>query len=111
MAQIALHTELKPGAEPDYEAVHETIPADVAAALAEHGVTDWRIWRDGTHLFHLIEVEDYRAMRHALREHPANVGWQATVGPLHAKADDYSGNDDGIPLLWSLAAQLGRKGG
>ncbi|MFF5986800.1 L-rhamnose mutarotase [Prauserella flavalba] len=106
MPQIALHTQLKPGAEPDYEAVHASIPADVAAALAENGVTDWRIWRDGTHLFHLIEVEDYRAMRHALREHPANVRWQATVGPLHAKADDYSGEDDGLPLLWSLADQL-----
>lgn len=111
MPEIALHTELRSGAELDYESVHETIPAGVAAALAENGVRDWRIWRDGTHLFHLIDVEDYHAMRHALRDHPANVRWQATVGPLHAKPDDYSGEDDGIPLLWSLAEQLGRKAG
>ncbi len=109
MPQIALHTVLKPGREADYEAVHETIPADVAAALAENGVRDWRIWRDGQHLFHLIDVEDYHAMRDALREHPANIRWQATVGPLHDKADDYSGEDDGIPLLWSLAEQRGRE--
>ncbi|GAB2998106.1 L-rhamnose mutarotase [Amycolatopsis acidiphila] len=111
MPQIALHTQLKPGAEPDYEAIHRGIPADVAAALAEHGVRDWRIWRDGRQLFHLIDVEDYRAMRHALREHPANVRWQATVGPLHAQPDDYSGADDGLPLLWSLAGQVARKAG
>lgn len=105
MPQIALHTRLKPGAEPGYEAIHRSIPADVAAALTEHGVRDWRIWRDGTHLFHLIDVEDYHAMRHALRDHPANVRWQAVVAPLHDQPDDYSGEDDGLPLLWSLAAQ------
>ncbi|NIJ13364.1 L-rhamnose mutarotase [Saccharomonospora amisosensis] len=107
MPQIVLHTVLKPGRELDYEALHATIPSDVAAALAEHGVRDWRIWRDGRHLFHLIDVADYRAMRAALRDHPGNVRWQATVGPLHEKADDYSGGDDGIALLWSLAEQLG----
>ncbi|TVT36665.1 L-rhamnose mutarotase [Amycolatopsis rhizosphaerae] len=110
MPEIALHTELKPGAELDYEAVHESIPADVAAALTASGVRDWRIWRDGTHLFHLVDVEDYAAMRHALREHPANVRWQATVGPLHATPDDYSGTDDGLRFVWSLSGQLARKG-
>jgi L-rhamnose mutarotase len=108
MPQIALHTVLEPGRESDYEAVHESIPADVRDALVQHGVTDWRIWRDGQHLFHLIDVADYQAMRHALRDHPANVRWQDTVGPLHERADDYSGDDEGLPLLWSLAEQLAR---
>ncbi|GHE78675.1 hypothetical protein GCM10017786_05470 [Amycolatopsis deserti] len=106
MPEIALHTELKPGSELDYEAVHRSIPSDVVAALVGSGVRNWRIWRDGTHLFHLVDVEDYRRMRHALRDHPANVRWQETVGPLHATPDDYSGADDGLPLLWSLAGQL-----
>lgn len=110
MPQIALHTVLAPGREEDYEAVHETIPVDVAAALAEHGVRDWRIWRDGRHVFHLVDVRDYRAMRHALRDHPANLRWQQTVAPMHERADDYSGDDDGVPLLWSLAEQLTRGG-
>lgn len=111
MPQIALHTQLKPGAEPGYEQIHRSVPADVAAALAEHGVRDWRIWRAGPHLFHLIDVADYHAMRHALRDHPANVRWQATVGPLHDRPDDYSGADDGLPLVWSLAGQLAREAG
>jgi L-rhamnose mutarotase len=110
MPEIALHTVLQPGREADYESIHETIPSEVAAALAEHGVTDWRIWRDGRHLFHLIDVADYQAMRYALRDHPANVRWQDAVGPMHEKADDYSGDDEGIRLLWSLADQLRRDG-
>lgn len=85
MPEIALHTELKPDPEHDDEAVHQSIRADVAAAVAENGVRDWRIRRDGTPLFHLIDVENYRAMRHALHGYPADVRRQATVGPLHAQ--------------------------
>lgn len=104
--EIALHTLLTPGRELDYDKVHETIPADLAAALREAGVRDWRIWRDGTHLFHLIDVEDYQAMRAALREHPANVAWQEQVGPLHEVKDNYDGRDSGIAHVWSLSGQV-----
>lgn len=38
MPQIALHTVL----------------------LREHGVHDWRIWRSGRDVFHLVDVEDYQ---------------------------------------------------
>jgi L-rhamnose mutarotase len=106
--EIALHTRLRPGAEPDYERLHATVPADLVAALRGAGVRDWRIWRDGTHLFHLVDVDDYHAMRGHLRGHPANVTWQAQVGPLHDVPDDYSGADDGVRLLWSFAEQISR---
>lgn len=109
MPEIALHTRLRAGAEPEYERLHAHIPDELAAALRAVGVRDWRIWRDGQDLFHLVDVADYRAMRDALREHPANVAWQATVGPLHEVADDYSGTDGGVPRLWSLAEQLTRR--
>jgi L-rhamnose mutarotase len=36
------------------------------------------------------------------------VTWQAQVGPLHDVPDDYSGADDGVRLLWSLAEQIFR---
>jgi L-rhamnose mutarotase len=52
MPQIALHTVLHEGRE----AVHDTIPPDIADALAQYGVRDWRIWRDGRHLFHLWPI-------------------------------------------------------
>ena len=106
MTHVALHTVLKPGHETDYDAVHRSIPAELAAALTENGVSDWRIWRDGQHVFHLVEVRDYHAMRAALRDLPANVAWQARVAPLFEVADDYAGEDDGLPFVWSLRDQL-----
>ena len=106
MPTVALHTVLKPGREDEYVARHRVIPEDVAHALREHGVSDWRIWRDGRHVFHLVEVDDYQAMRAGLRDHPANLVWQATVGPLFDVPDSYAGDDSGLGLLWSLSDQL-----
>lgn len=100
---IALHTRLKPGREADYDRIHAEIPADLGVALREAGVSNWRIWRDGLDLFHLVECADYAAMRHALRDHPANVAWQERMSELLDVEDDYSGNDSGITPVWSLS--------
>jgi L-rhamnose mutarotase len=102
MERIALHTRLKAGREQEYEQVHAVIPADLEVALRAAGVTEWRIWRDGQDLFHLVECEDYRAMRDQLREHPANVPWQARMAELLEVEDDYSGTGSGIKLVWEL---------
>ncbi|GAA4530477.1 L-rhamnose mutarotase [Amycolatopsis samaneae] len=99
---VALHTRLKPGKEAEYERVHAVIPAELDTALREAGVRSWRIWRDGLDLFHLVEVDDYAAMRAALRAHPANVPWQARMAELLDVEDDYSGNDTGLGLVWEL---------
>jgi L-rhamnose mutarotase len=105
---MALHAQLRAGAEAEYERRHATVPSDLVTALRSAGVLDWRIWRNGTHLFHRVDVDDYHAMRDHLRDHPANVTWQAQVGPLHDVPDDYSGADDGVRLSWSLAEQIFR---
>jgi L-rhamnose mutarotase len=100
--RIALHTRLAPGKEEEYEKVHAVIPADLDAALREAGVHTWRIWRDGRDLFHVVEVDDYQHMRTYLRDHPANVPWQARMAELLEVEDDYSGNDMGIKPVWEL---------
>jgi L-rhamnose mutarotase len=104
MQRIALHTRLAPGMEEEYERVHAVIPPELDTALREAGVHAWRIWRDGRDLFHVVEVEDYQRMRRALRDHPANLPWQARMARLLEVEDDYSGNDSGIGLVWELPA-------
>lgn len=100
--RIALHTRLKPGKEAEYERVHAKIPDDLDPRLRAAGVTAWSIWRSGRDLFHLVEVDDYRAMRLALADDPANIRWQETMSHLLEVEDDYSGDDSGIPLVWAL---------
>lgn len=102
MQTVALHTRLKADLESEYERVHAVIPSDLDSALREAGVRSWRIWRSGRDLFHLVEVDDYAAMRVQLRDHPANIPWQARMAELLEVEDDYSGNDSGIPLVWAL---------
>jgi L-rhamnose mutarotase len=106
VVERALHTRLKEGAAEAYDELHARVPDDLVAALRDAGVRDWRIWRDGLDVFHLVDVEDYVRMRNLLRDHPANAAWQARVTPLQSLPDDYSGEDDGLASVWSLSAQL-----
>jgi L-rhamnose mutarotase len=99
---VALHTRLREGKEADYDRVHATIPAELDGALREAGVHSWRIWRSGRELFHLVEVDDYRAMRAFLAEHPANIPWQVQMAELLEVEDDYSGAEPDVRLVWEL---------
>jgi L-rhamnose mutarotase len=101
--RIAVHTRLKAGKEAEYERVHASIPAELEERLRAAGVVNWRIWRSGRDLFHEIEVADYRAMRRALADDPVNLAWQERMAELLEVEDDYTGEDDGLPLVWSLA--------
>ncbi|MDT0347410.1 L-rhamnose mutarotase [Streptomyces litchfieldiae] len=101
--RIAVHTRLKAGREAEYDRVHADIPPELAERLRAAGVVNWRIWRSGRDLFHEIEVEDYRTMRRALADDPVNLAWQARMAELLEIEDDYTGEDDGLPLVWSLA--------
>jgi L-rhamnose mutarotase len=99
---VVLHTRLKPGAAEAYADAHGEIPAELVAALKDAGVANWRIWRSGLELIHMVEVEDYKAMRNNLAQHPVNLAWQARMAELLEIEDDYSGNDSGVPLVWEL---------
>jgi len=102
MQTVALHTRLRAGKEDEYERVHAEIPADLDVALREAGVHAWRIWRSGRDLFHLVECDDFVAMREHLRTHPANVPWQARMAKLLEVSDDYSGAEPDVHLVWAL---------
>ncbi|SDQ05933.1 L-rhamnose mutarotase [Curtobacterium sp. UNCCL20] len=105
MQQILSRTRLRAGQAAAYEELHAAVPPELAERLRAAGVHDWSIWRDGQDLIHLIEVDDYRAMRRALADDPVNAAWQDVVNPLLEADDDYSGDDDGLPLVWTLKGQ------
>jgi L-rhamnose mutarotase len=100
--QYATRTRLREGMEEEYERQHAQIPPELDARLRANGVTGWRIWRSGRDLFHLIEVDDYQAMRRGLADDPVNLAWQERMNALLEAPDDYSGDDDGMTLVWSL---------
>jgi L-rhamnose mutarotase len=102
---VGLHTRLKPGAEAEYDALHEAVWPEVLDAIGAAGVTKWRIYRDGLDLFHYIECQDYERTISELAELDVNRRWQAAVAPLMEAAHDYSGEgSDRLPLVFALDA-------
>jgi L-rhamnose mutarotase len=100
--RVALHTRLKAGKEEEYEHTHAVTPVELDQRLRAAGVQGWSIWRSGRDLFHLVDVDDYVVMRRTLADDPVNVLWQGRMAELLDVQDDYSGDDRGIPLVWTL---------
>ncbi|MCS5717006.1 L-rhamnose mutarotase [Herbiconiux sp. CPCC 205763] len=105
--RVALHSLTRDGLEEGYDQTHATIPPALAARFPEVGIHDWTIWRSGRDLFHLVECDDFLAALAALDADPANVEWQATIGPF---VDHYEVTGDGdagmpVPLVWRFRAQ------
>lgn len=100
---VGLHTRLKPGAEAEYDALHQAVWPEVLEAIGAAGVTKWRIYRDGLDLFHHVECEDYDRAIAELAELEVNQRWQATVAPLMEVAHDYSGDgSDRLRLVFAF---------
>lgn len=102
MDRIALHTRLVPGRESAYEALHSRVSDALVSDLLAAEVQEWRIWRDGSDLFHHIQVADRARMRTMMRASSANIEWQQMVSPLLNVAG--AGGD--LPLIWSLRDQV-----
>ncbi|MFD0025253.1 L-rhamnose mutarotase [Streptomyces sp. NPDC058382] len=102
--RIALHTQVRADRIAPYEAAHREVPAELTRAIRAAGATSWTIWRSGTHLFHVIECEDYARLLRELEELPVNVAWQARMDELLDVTHDYSpdGTEAGLPVVWEL---------
>lgn len=110
MQQIAIHTRIAPGCEADYDRVHAKLAPELNSAMAQAGVVNWRIWRSGRELFHLIEVNDYQRMRVELAENEHNLRWQEEINQYLEVADSYSGQDQGLTCVWDFASDYERTG-
>ncbi|MDT9592275.1 L-rhamnose mutarotase [Nocardioides zeae] len=103
-----LHSVLRPGQETAYETEHRVVPDELLTTLRGHGVRDWVIWRDGTDLLHLVDVDDYAALAAAIADDPANLRWQERMA---AHVEGFT-ELDALPaprrphLVWSLRGQV-----
>jgi L-rhamnose mutarotase len=102
--RIALHTKVRAECIEEYEAAHREVPEELTAAIRAAGASEWTIWRSGTDLFHVLEVEDYAAMIAQLEKLPVNIAWQARMAELLDVVHDYSaqGSDASLPVVWQL---------
>jgi L-rhamnose mutarotase len=102
--KVALHTQVRADRIDAYEQAHREVPAELTAAIRAAGASEWTIWRSGTDLFHVLEVEDYPALIAELGKLPVNTSWQARMADLLEVAHDYSagGADAPLPVVWQL---------
>lgn len=102
--RVALHTKVRPDRVEEYDAAHREVPEELTTAIRAAGVSGWTIWRSGTDLFHVLEVENYATMIAELEKLPANIAWQARMAELLDVVHDYSaeGSDAGLPVVWEL---------
>ena len=107
---IALHSVLREGQEAAYETEHATVWPDLLAALQAAGIRDWRIWRSGRHLFHLVDTDDFAGAMATLADSPVNARWQEHMA---AFVDHFEENPDGVAgrslrHVWTLSEQSPR---
>ncbi|MCJ1676636.1 L-rhamnose mutarotase [Streptomyces sp. APSN-46.1] len=102
--KVALHTKVRADRIEEYDAAHRQVPEELTAAIRAAGVSEWTIWRSGTDLFHVLEVQDYQAMITELEKLPVNIAWQARMAELLDVVHDYSaqGADASLPVVWEL---------
>ncbi|SPF02622.1 L-rhamnose mutarotase [Streptomyces sp. MA5143a] len=102
--RVALHTKVRADRVTEYESAHREVPEELTAAIRAAGVSAWTIWRSGTDLFHVLEVEDYPAMIAELERLPVNIAWQARMAEILDVVHDYSadGSDASLPVVWEL---------
>jgi L-rhamnose mutarotase len=105
--RVALHSIVREGREDGYDRTHESIPDDLVESFARVGIADWSIWRSGRHLFHVVDCEDFEAAMEALDSDPANIRWQATIGPFVDHFESVGAGHAGlvVPRVWRLSEQ------
>jgi L-rhamnose mutarotase len=105
--KIALHSVVKAGRARGYDDAHQTIPADLVESFERVGIHGWTIWRSGQELFHVVDCEDFTAAMSALAEDPANIRWQAYIGPFvdHFVTTADEPAEMVVPQVWDLASQ------
>lgn len=102
--RVALHSVLLADHEDGYERDHASVPDDLVETFARVGIQNWEIWREGLHLFHVVECDDFDAAMVALATDSANLRWQEFIG-VHVEGFLPDGGPSPISQVWELMAQ------
>ncbi len=94
-------TTLRQDAAQRYVETHQQIPEAVANVLRDEGLIAWRIWIDGSTVFHMIET------RHGLDDFfdrlgvrgPIDAAWDAII---HELVDDRADASATLALVWGM---------
>jgi L-rhamnose mutarotase len=101
---VALHSIIREGREHDYDAEHRVVWPELAELLHDCGIDEWRIWRSGRNLFHLVDCDDFDASLAQLDASPLNQRWQDHINTI---VDHFEPGPSGMAIkhVWSLSLQ------
>lgn len=104
MEIVALFTRLRPGKELEYEEAHRVIPAELAEDLRARGVSEWRIFRHGRDLFHVVHAEDYRAFAASAPTNATAAGWADRMAEFLEVGNNMDDPDQNLLRpVWALS--------
>lgn len=99
--------DLKPGTEEAYDEAHVRIPWEVLGAMRDAGISNYSLFRRGTHVVaygHCAEsIEKSLAI---LAASEADQRWRESISPLFASALDESGQLLLAPEVWRMPEEM-----
>jgi L-rhamnose mutarotase len=75
-------TTIVQGREASYDEIHRVTPIELDRLIRAAGTHFWRIEREGSSLFHFVEVDELDRFDAVLEASEVNARWQLVVGPL-----------------------------
>jgi L-rhamnose mutarotase len=75
-------TTVLQGREASYDEIHRVTPVELDRVIRAAGTHFWRIEREGSSLFHFVEVDEIDRFDAVLDASEVNARWQLVVGPL-----------------------------
>ncbi|HEU5224032.1 MAG TPA: L-rhamnose mutarotase [Candidatus Lumbricidophila sp.] len=111
MEVVVTRTRLKPGKELAYEQAHAVLPDANRDQLLAGGIVNWKIFRDGLDLIHVITADPSFAAFCAAPSADPTVGQRWAEAMSEFLDDDADITRDPLRLVWDLANDLpGAKG-
>lgn len=98
MVQAAFHLVLKPEMGERYIDLHTPVPLEIIEQLEQGGITDFSIFRDGDHIFGVLNYESESQLKIFLAQDVSPIWTQEIIALC-----EYREVDSELPLLKRLA--------